>query len=65
MPQLIMVAITIKRVSISDGPFEIFKLNTIYIILYIIYYILNHTIESNLQYTNFIYHLTLTWKVSD
>jgi hypothetical protein len=27
-------AITIKRVSISDNPFEIFKLNTLYIIYY-------------------------------
>ena len=26
-------AITIKRVSISDNPFEIFKLNTLYIII--------------------------------
>ena len=27
-------AITIKRVSISDNPFKIFKLNTLYIIYY-------------------------------
>jgi hypothetical protein len=27
-------AIIIKRVSISDSPFEIFKLNTLYIIYY-------------------------------
>ena len=26
-------AITIKRVSISDNPFKIFKLNTLYIII--------------------------------
>jgi hypothetical protein len=36
MPQPNGIAITIKRVSISDGPFEIFKLNT-YIIYYILY----------------------------
>jgi len=34
------IAITIKRVSISDGPFEIFKLNTIYIIYHIVYLII-------------------------